>query len=376
MDNIFEVRTSERRAWKRCPQRWAWGYGEGLKTLRDSNPLWFGTAVHDALARWYLPGIKRGPHPAETFKKYIDQDRSVRVQSEEDEYEYMSAVELGISMLENYVNTFGKDEQWWILSTEEDFQIWMPRPASFPEGAKQRWFRYDGTWDGVYRDQETGHIWLLEHKTAAGLNPQWLPLDDQCGSYWTLADKLMAKRGVIKKGVHLEGVMYNFLRKQALDTRPKNEQGLATNKPLKAHYLADDRFLRAARPHGDPHKWKLEAMEALAIAEGIVVLGEVSKQQPAEYFERIPTYRSVAERATQLRRVQDEAWHIEQGRRSLAGETFYPIVKNPTKDCSWDCEFYRMCQLHEQGDLESVEDFKETMFKREDPYAAHYTKSA
>jgi hypothetical protein len=106
------------------------------------------------------------------------------------------------------------------------------------------------------------------------------------------------------------------------------------------------------------------------------VLGEVSKTQPAPYFERWPAYRSSAERETQYRRIQEDAWHIEQARLAYQGEAYYPITKNPTKDCSWDCEFFRMCQLHEQGDMESVEDFKKTMFVHRDPYADHAGKSA
>jgi hypothetical protein len=46
-----------------------------------------------------------------------------------------------------------------------------------------------------------------------------------------------------------------------------------------------------------------------------------------------------------------------------------PIVKNPTKDCSWDCEFYRMCQLHEAG--EDWQEYRDAMFKEWNPYAEH-----
>jgi hypothetical protein len=46
-------------------------------------------------------------------------------------------------------------------------------------------------------------------------------------------------------------------------------------------------------------------------------------------------------------------------------------MKNPTKDCSWDCAFFRMCQLDEHGDQESVQDMKEALFVKRDPYADH-----
>jgi hypothetical protein len=47
-----------------------------------------------------------------------------------------------------------------------------------------------------------------------------------------------------------------------------------------------------------------------------------------------------------------------------------PLYKNPTRDCSWDCEFYTMCKLHELGGNDWQE-YRDSVFKVKDPYADH-----
>lgn len=361
---VLELRSSERSTFKRCPQKWEWGIKEGLRPHRVANPLWFGTAVHVALAEWYKLGFKRGPMPSHTFQRILDSDRTLRVPSddEEAEAEYISARELGVAMLENYVNHYKSDPNWDVLATEQTFEYWLPRRGS----KRGRHTRYLGTFDGVYRDQTTGYIWLPEHKTAVSINTQHLPLDYQAGPYWLVAEFVLKKMGIIKPGEHIAGIMYNILRKQKPDERPKNAEGLATNKPVKEDYQ------EAFRDAGIPwHRWgelvSLTDHQLFAAKYKLKVLGKPSKIQPAPYFERYPVYRSVGERRTQFRRIQDDAWHIEKARN----DPDFPIMKNPTKDCYWDCPFFQMCQLHDQGDLESVQDFKETMFTVGDPYEDH-----
>lgn len=372
----IEIRTSERRSLKRCQQKWYWSFMEGLTPIRDSNPLWFGSAVHEALAEWYQLGTKRGTHPSETFSKYLEGNRSIIVPNgyEDEEKEYVDARELGISMLNNYVRTFGTDPDWDVIATEQPFRIVIKHPDGFN-------IRYVGTWDGVYRDRTTGLIWLMEHKTAASLNPTHLPIDDQAGSYWAVASQILIKCGVLKKGEEIAGIMYNFLRKQKWDARPQNEQGLRTNKPQKKHYIeAIMNYVGEDAPADEMADWEkdlpkmsLPELEEQAQTFDLTVLGEVSSTQPAAYFERIPVYRTRAERTRMIQRIKDEATYIHAYRTGVPG---YPITKNPTWNCSWDCEFFRLCQLNESGD-EYEEEFKASQFKVRNPYEAHHdTKSA
>jgi hypothetical protein len=359
----IELRTSERGAFKRCPQRWEWGVKMGLTPRRAANPLWWGQAMHVALAGWYLHGSKRGPRPAETFSEVLEGDRAIRVPSGDEalEAEYVDARDLGIAVLEHYVEHYGVDEHWDVIATEQTFEYWMPKLGL----RKGRHIRYLGTFDGVYRDRRTGYIWLMEHKSAAGINTNHLPLDYQAGSYWLVAEFVLRKAGLIGPHEHIRGIMFNFVRKAYPDVRPQDETGAYTNKPTKDHYKA---ALKAAGAPWETYgTMSMSELQLLARKLKLHVLGEVSKIQPAPYFLREPVSRSVAERRTQRLRIQQDAWHIERARN----DPDYPIIKNPTKDCSWDCAFYKMCQLDEQGDQESVQDFMQTLFVVRDPYEDH-----
>jgi hypothetical protein len=367
---MIEMRTSERALFHRCPQRWFWSVVEGLAPHREATPLWFGTTVHIALAEWYQKGKARGPHPAETFERVLDSmDRSVRIPtgSEEWEKEYVDARDLGKEMLINYVLEYGRDSHKDYIVTEKTGYIWLPDLAGNPKQIKY-WY----TFDGVYRDEQTGEIWLDEHKTAASISTLHLPLDRQAGSYWAVAEGKLRRAGLIKPGEHVQGIMFNFLRKARKDLRPRNARGEYCNKPKKDHYHAA--FAEAGLPIELYQKMNIDYLVRLAYKEGIKVLGDVSAHQPNPLFERYPVYRTIAERQSQFKSIKEDAYHIDRARN----DPNYPIMKNVQSvgaTACPQCPFFRMCELHEQGDMESVREFKKAMYVVRDPYAA-YRKSA
>jgi predicted GNAT family acetyltransferase len=371
------LRTSERRDFKRCPQRWWWGWREGLRLkgeATESDALWFGTGIHLALAEWYCgPGLKRGPHPAETWAEYaggqlryiktVAQEKGLTSGADEMTVErFVEAQALGTAMCEGYVEKYGKDDSWHVIQPEVPFQIDIPDPwASRPTVLGT----YCGTYDGVYRDLLDDSLWLMEHKTAKAIFTNHLSLDDQAGSYWAVAAQTLAGQGKIARGEVLTGIMYNFLRKGAPDNRPRDAEGYATNKPTKEHFISAlaECGVISIRGKGIA-KHSLATLVEEAEREGITVLGERSKAQPPQLFERVPVYRTRAERRTQIQRIQRELDTMNAYRR---GEL--ELIKNPTRDCSWDCKFFDMCGLHEQGG--DWKQFKKAVFKQQDPYTDH-----
>lgn len=380
----LEMRTSERGSLKSCAQQWYWSQVEGLAPVRAANPLWFGSAIHEGLASWYQKGLLRGPHPVETFDKFLEGERAMIVTNDDQEAQYVDARNLGHDMLNRYVEFYGKDDTWDVIATEKTFRVNIARPAREMFGisipAKAKWLRYVGTWDGVYRDLETGEIWLMEHKTAASIVIAHLPLDDQAGSYWALATIVLRKSGILGPKEEIAGIMYNFLRKAPHDNRPQDADGQYTNLPKKEHYVRQlfDHFGTSGADEGEMASWEadlskmtLATLQETAQVQGLRVLGEPSKSQPPAYFERFPVYRSKGERTNMIRRIQDEAFFAE-GYRS--GDL--PVTKAPDKQrCRW-CPFERMCQLDESGDQYAVEEFKESQFVVRNPYADHVKKSA
>lgn len=367
---VANLRTSERRDFKRCPQRWWWGWRQGMKPKGEpSDALWFGIGWHLVMAHWYKgPGLRRGPRPINVWKKYVaEQVRYIRTIPWEGaqfaDEKYVEAGKLGELMLEHYFDTYGHDEHCYMIAPEQTFQVMVPLFG--PDGQKTGEFvEYDGTFDGVYRN-ELDELWLWEHKTAKAIRTGHLHMDDQAGSYWAVATATLRQQGLIGKKESLTGIMYNFARKAPPDDRPRNAQGLATNKPKKEHFAA---ALAARGLHYDLTKRNnsLAYLEAECAQLGITVLGDTSAVQPPAHFLREPVYRTPAERNTQIRRIGGEASVMQEFRNGAL-----PLYKNPTVDCSWDCNFFELCKLHEQYPADDAADYARSMFAVEDPYADH-----
>lgn len=371
------VRTSETRDLLRCEWRWWKAWREGLKPKgTESIALALGGWVHDALALWYCgPGIKRGPHPAETFARAAAVDIEMiktEARHRDDggtyiiEEKFVPARDLGIAMLEGYVELYGRDEHMDVIQPERAFQVDVPHPKN-----GRRMGTYAGTYDLVWRDlRRDFEIWLEEHKTAKAIYTDHLPLDPQAGSYWAIASQQLLHDGLIGKGDRFMGIEYNFLRKALPDERPKNADGYATNKPVKADYVAAIQELGVNAIAGGKtgsvlvEKATLAELQLAAQFASLTVVGEVSKTQPKALFERLTVERSPHERSRQIQRIQDIMIRIEVLKKGKL-----PITKNPTRDCSWDCSFYQLCLLDESsGD---AAEFQAAVYDVKDPYADH-----
>lgn len=311
------IRTSERSSYKHCRQAWWWAYVEHLRPIRVKSPLFFGSMAHEALEHWYIPGKERGVHPAETFERlwneWLDSG------GEEVMVEDWPAGELGVRMMNNYVDHFGEDKNWEVIQPEMLFQVDVMHPVS-----GRYLFTYVGTIDAVIRDLTTGKVGLLEHKTGAGLDPFGSPitLDDQNGAYWTFAPFDLRERGLLGPDEWPAFMIYNRLRKAWGDERPKNAEGYALNKD-----------------------------------------GSVSKRQPTPLFRREPLDRRHGDRVGIFARAINEVREMQ-----LVREGKLDVYKNPDKHCTW-CEFRDMCEVHETGgDWEAMRD---GLYTKWNPYDEH-----
>lgn len=321
-DPDFEllIRTSERSDFARCRQKWWWAYRERLSARQAKPALVFGDLVHQALAAYYPPSkvrtkARRGPHPAQTFRELyavgIEQLASMGMRMEDEEW--TDALSLGVEMLENYVDQYGKDEQFVCIKPEVPFQVELSDADGFYICT------YVGTFDAVIIDLATGRYGLFEHKTAKAITLQHLPMDEQAGSYWAFAPYVLEAELLPK----LDFVLYNFLRKGKLDDRPQNEDG---------YYLNKD--------------------------------GSISKRQPSPLFHRELVRRTTAQRANTMRRVEEQAFEMQ-----LIDQGFLKPVKTITRDCYWQCQFADMCELQECGG--DWEGYKKVAMTTWNPYEAH-----
>lgn len=316
-DERLLLRNSERKTWRRCRQKWWWNYVDCLAPLKTKDVLAFGTLVHAALEEWYKPGTVRGTHPARAFEKLFDNSVDHNMIQWDEEGERLEARELGVQMLEAYVEQWGEDPHLEVIWPEYPFStdIFMPKKSG-----GQYLSTLVGRFDLVFYNHVDGRYWLSDHKTAKQIKTDHLQLDDQAGGYILAATHVLRYQGILGKDEEIAGVMYNYLRKGKPDDRPKDEHGRALNKD-----------------------------------------GSVSKKQPAPLFHRQHVYRSPASRKEQLKRLRKEAYEIRQARDGQL-----PIYKNATSDCTWDCPFFDVCVLHEEGG-----DWREVMnqlYEVWDPY--------
>jgi Zierdtviridae exonuclease len=373
---IPHLRTSERKSFKRCPQQWQWRYRDWLvpKVTRP-DARWFGTGVHLALAeRYKYKGTRRGANVLKVWREFAGEEHAAIRVVKEDEAEWLDARELGEAMLGEYLDTYGKDEEWYVLSTEQTFEVPIRGPKPQPPIKELRnpvvlqgpmLTYYNGTFDGVRLDLRDDSIWLWENKTAAQIRLTHLALDDQAGGYFAVAPDVLRAMG-IKLAGNIEGIMYDFLRKAKPDDRPRNAEGLVTNKPTKQHYI---NAFAAAGYTPLVKSTPLDAYERFAVARNITVLGDVSARQPTKLLHREPVSRTRNERRTQIKRVQDEALWI-----NAIDNGVLPVLKNPSIDHCGYCDYAEMCELHEQRS--DWEEYRSLAFREEDPYADHRESSA
>lgn len=417
---MIALRTSERKQFKDCQWKWERNYLDQLAPKHEnSTALWFGTGIHLALEKYYIQGEKRGVDPVETWERYVDETSGdahyINTYHGGDSTFAVEARELGSAMLRSYIEEYGNEPWLKVLATEMDFQIGINYPDFYAdeEGMKVRKEKgiYVGTMDLVYRDLRDGKVYVMDHKTCRALgsaNTQYLPLDDQAGAYYALARTALRKKGLIGPKETIAGVVYNYLVKSLPDSRPRNKDGLATNKPTKAHYIEQ------LKAHGLPvtnvsyatptkgdvvaaleragvefkksaSKADLEALckakgldietekiekdksvaelEATAAKAGLTIYGEISSSQPTKRFERITVKKSAKQQNNQIKRIADDF-----GAMSLVRNNIVRATKSPSSSCTF-CPFQEICEIDERGG--DYTDLIDTLYTEWDPYATH-----
>lgn len=334
------LRTSERSALKRCEFLWDLTYNRRVKPITDAPALRFGSLIHGALAAYYIPGIKRGEHPALAFERLYEADqkrnREIFGMKVDEDEKWVNAAELGPAMLNNYVDEYGADDRWEVLVTEWPFRclVYDPRtydpnyPPEAQQGAKP-WFYYVGVIDGVWRDRKDKTTWIPDHKSTAGLGDsklKYLQVDDQAGAYWSWGVEALIEYELLRKNERLNGMLYNFLRKALPDERPSK---FVNGRRL---YLNQD--------------------------------GSVSKKQPSPYFSRQPIFRDAYDHAEAMRRAT-----VDFERITMFREGRLEMTKSPGMFTCPMCPVRDACELHETGG--DWEQFMAKTMKAWDPYAEH-----
>lgn len=326
---------------------------------RKSSALTFGTMIHESLARYYVPGRKRGENPEATFRELYDEHEEEFVQWDEDGNR-VEALTLGTEMMKGYVEKYGADKNIEIISPEMPFEL----PLYDETG--EVYAIFVGQIDALGRFRDTKKIFVLEHKTAKTVETVRINsgYGEQGMSYSWAANRFLKEQGVLKKSESVDMVLFNMLRKGVPDGRPVNAQGLRLNKPSKDALKAVCEDLGIATS-GTVAVLSDRIRDA---GEDPAQFGEPSKIQPPPLFVR----QEFPVGPDQLQKFEErlmlETTEIVEAR---AGKV--PIYKSPTKDCSWDCPFRDVCEVHEMdGDWKAMFNLE---FSKWDPYESHQLES-
>lgn len=331
------LRTSERSTLKKCEFLWDLTYNKRIKPLTDGPALRFGSLIHRSLADYYVVGTKRGEHPALAYERHyaadMEENQTLFGMKVDDDEKWENAYDLGIAMLNHYVDEYGADDRWEVIATEFPFRTLVHHEILDKEAVGGSrvvpWFYYTGVVDGVWRDRRDKKLWIPDHKTTAGIgdkNWRHLVLDDQAGSYWSFGVDYLIEQSILKKNQKLAGMMYNIMRKAMPDERPS-------------------KIVKGARIYLNKD-------------------GTPSQKQPSPYFKRMPIFRDEYDRAMVRERAMNDFRRIE-----LFREGELPISKNPGQFTCPMCPMRDACELHETGN--DFTEFLRQTTKEWNPYAEH-----
>lgn len=186
----MEVHVTELEVFRTCRLYWHYSYRERLKPVSEpekvGSPLWIGTGIHYALARFYSSGV----HPREALQTWP-------------EYQGMS-LPLMEEILDHYYETYHRDLECW-----EALSVEVPQTVRIPGTRVQ----LTGTFDLLVRDRRDGSVWVVDHKTRTSFDsPENLEMNEQATAYTWLSHRV---------GLPVKGVIWNEIKKASPRSNPK-----------------------------------------------------------------------------------------------------------------------------------------------------------
>lgn len=307
---MLRLSNSEAKAARRCPRTWYLNYYRGLGNIMEEAPgsaLSIGNLYHDALAHYYDPAqTPLRPSPVAYVAAIAEADIAA---SPVQEMEIQKEAELVSIMLSGYLE--------WLEETGADGDL-----------------------------QITGSESMVEVELIPG--------------EVTLLSKLDAPVSRISDGAKL-----------ALEHKTVGslEQPLATLK-LDTQLLTEHlvRFLLSIQNGATPD-------EALDQCQGVLynMAKKVKRTAAAKppFYDRVDVPHNLHELRNHHRHMTAIARQILSARARLdAGESHHFVVPpNPTRDCSWDCPFFRACPMADDGS--DFEGALAGMYKQRDPLARY-----
>lgn len=319
MNDIRRISQSDLKDFQRCKRRYWLRHVRRLAPRLHGpvGPLQSGTRVHEALEAFYRPESTTDPRQAledaisNAAREYHAQCVQLDVEPDPAVLDkFRKDTDLERAMVEGYfewLTDTGADSTLRIIAAEEQISI-----TSDQLGADfGRLVEIVGKLDARAIDEITGFTQFVDHKTVQNF-AQMLPTlqsDPQMLHYHLLLS-------IMYPDEHVDGALYNMLRK------------VKRGKTAKPPFYQRETIVHNA-DEIESYRLRLIGLitNVIEFEERIAQLGPIGVQMFAQ--------------------------------------------PNPTRDCSWDCDFFSICGMFDDGSR--VEAAVQELFAERDPHARYAT---
>lgn len=309
------------RTFKRCRRKWWLGWYRGL-TARVESPtgaLAIGQRIHRALREYYVPFGQPRVDPRSALEVFIVRDWSVVTQRYEAQSvevplelrkKFAAEADLERAMIEGYVQ--------WLSEEAEDVDLEVVAPETYLEVditnqllPARKPTKIIGKLDVRVRRRRDDVRRFIDHKTTGSFSQSMktLPLDEQMLHYHLL-EWLSTQDGEER----CDAALYNMLRK------------------VKRTARAEPPFFKRVTVHHNAHELESYRERLFATIDDMHL----------------------------AREALDDGQSVNRWA--------YP---NPTRDCAWDCPFFQVCPMFDDGSR--VEEMIAQYFTASDPLAYYTT---
>lgn len=329
-----KIRTSDRSTFRRCRRKFslASSIGQNLQSNTPRGPLWLGSGFHYALEDFH--GHNKYKSPVEALKAYAEAFRMSGTEVPDDVNELMV---LGEGMLAHYLNWLDRRsnlETYWLNGEPQvEVKFEIPIDVDLDIINKNREYEdqigeviYSGTIDRICIDEDD-HLWLVDYKTAKAFLTAHFELDPQISAYMWGATQVFEKP--------IAGFIYQQHKKTLIKEPATLRNGT----------------ISAAANQAVTHFAYEQALKSLygtidrAPAGNLKILEELLRSETEH-----------ADLAIRRDFVFRSAKQIESESVKILAETYemldptLAVYSNPTRDCSWDCDFSLPCLLMDTQD--------------------------
>lgn len=317
MNDIRRISQSDLKDFQRCKRRYWLRHVRRLapRLHGPTGPLQSGTRVHEALEAFYQPDMSLDPREAlenainDARREYHAQCTALDVEPDPIVLDqFRKDTDLERAMVEGYFEWLadtGADAHLKIIAAEEQISVTDEQIGAHLGQP----FVIVGKLDARAIDEVTGFTQFVDHKTVQNF-AQILPTlqsDPQMLHYHLLLS-------ILHPEAHVDGALYNMLRK--VKRGPRSKPPYYMREPI-THNAAEIESYRLRLIGLVANVFELEGR--------IEQLGPIGVQMFAQ--------------------------------------------PNPTRDCSWDCDFFDVCGMFDDGSR--VEAAVQELFEERDPHARY-----